>query len=492
MYYHISYVKIFQMRNPKRNTAKASWTEEDLKRAKKARAEGKPIREVARLYNIPVTTLYDRLKSGSTDTPNLGRKPVFSKHQEEDMAHHVVSLAKAFYGISPNELKRLAFEFAEKNGIPNNFNRAKCVAGDDWLAGFLKRNPSVSVRKPEATSLNRITGFNKIEVDKFFSNLSQLMDKHNFPPSRIFNMGESGLSCVQKPGTKGEKQVGAATSAERGRTITICCAVNAVGTYVPPMMIFPALRLKAEFGRGGPEGTAYACSESGWMTEELFYAWLQHFTSSVGVSKSNPVLLVLDNHSSHISLSSYNFCRENGVYLLSLPPHSSHRLQPLDVTFHGPLKTAFNKECDVHMREYSKIIMSDVPIIFKRAFIKVAKVEKGVSGFRTTGIYPLNPGIFSEEDFLGASARTVDENEIPEDGINSEEEIRVEDEENVSNTVSEDQDTSQKGIGHVSFAEISPIPGPSSKVGHRNSAAAGRKKQHSEHLTGTPMKETAF
>jgi len=39
--------------------------------------------------------------------------------------------------------------------------------------------------------------------------------------------------------SKGQKQVGKITSAERGKLITAVCAFNAAGTYVAQMLIFP-------------------------------------------------------------------------------------------------------------------------------------------------------------------------------------------------------------------------------------------------------------
>lgn len=464
------------MRNPIRKTTKAKWTEEDLQKAKDARASGRSIREVAREFNIPVTTLYDRLKSGNAEGPKMGRKPVFSKEQEEEMANHVILMAKAFYGVSAKALRRIAFEFAEKNNIPHNFSREKQEAGEDWLHGFLQRNPLISVRTPEATSLNRITGFNKSAVDRFFSNLSNLMDAHNFPPSRIFNMDESGLTCVQKPGKilapKGQKQVGAVTSAERGRTVTICCSMNASGTFVPPMIIYPGSRIQAECRRGGPDGTVYACSKSGWITEELFCTWLAHFATFVSATKSKPCLLILDNHSSHISLASYNFCKENGIYLLSLPPHCSHRLQPLDLTFYGPLKTAYNKECDIHLRSHSKVLMSDVSTIFNKAYMRVTNMEKAISGFRSAGIHPLDPEVFTEDDFLGANVRSVPAY-VQNDAAN------VEDSAEIAG-IPQNND----GGSYVSVADISPMPEPATEK-----RQGGRRKQQSEHLTSTPMKK---
>lgn len=42
------------------------------------------------------------------------------------------------------------------------------------------------------------------------------------------------------------------------------------------------------------------------------------------------------------------YARENGIVLLTLPPHCQHRMQPLDVGVYGPfksnLKIAFNDD----------------------------------------------------------------------------------------------------------------------------------------------------
>jgi hypothetical protein len=38
---------------------------------------------------------------------------------------------------------------------------------------------------------------------------------------------------------KGTKQVGGITSNERGVRVTLCLAVNRIGTNVPPMFLFP-------------------------------------------------------------------------------------------------------------------------------------------------------------------------------------------------------------------------------------------------------------
>nr|CAD7393524.1 unnamed protein product [Timema cristinae] len=109
----------------------------------------------------------------------------------------------------------------------------------------------------------------------------------------------------------------------------------------------------------------------------------------------------MNNHGSHITKEAYDFCKENFITLLSLPPHSSHRLQPLDVIFYGPLKKAYNKECDLYMKTHAneRITVYKVAELFNKAYTHVATLAKGISGFSCTGIFPMNPNVFSDEDF---------------------------------------------------------------------------------------------
>ena len=69
------------------------------------------------------------------------------------------------------------------------------------------------------------------------------------------------------------------------------------------------------------------------MNTELSLDWLNHFSKHVKPCEKYPVLLVLDNHISHCSLDAVMFCRNSFITLLSLPPHASHMMQPLNTEF---------------------------------------------------------------------------------------------------------------------------------------------------------------
>jgi len=139
--------------------------------------------------------------------------------------------------------------------------------------------------------------------------------------------------------------VGTVTSHERGQLVTTCCTVNALGNTIPPFMVFPRVYFKVHMLKGAPPGTAGSAHPSGWMTSVNFVSYLKHFIKYSHCALDQPVLLILDNHESHVSLDSIDPCKANGIVLLTIPPHCSHRLQPLDVAVHGPLKRYYSNAC---------------------------------------------------------------------------------------------------------------------------------------------------
>ena len=213
------------------------------------------------------------------------------------------------------------------------------------MYAFRRRNPDITLRAPESTSYARATGFNKPAIDKFYTLLECIIQKHGLNGSRIFNCDESGKrkrcsNKIQVIAKTGKRQVGSMTSADRGKNVTVIGTVSACGVYVPPCFVFPRKRPNLLLMDNAPESSKGFFNESGWMTGEVFKDYLNHFIEFVKPSTATPVLLILDGHALHTkNLSVIDLASSNGVIMLSLPPHTTHRLQPLDVGFFKPLQT---------------------------------------------------------------------------------------------------------------------------------------------------------
>lgn len=378
--------------------------------------DGQKIRNVAKSLKIPYTTLYRYYKKAtkfpSTQTirltPNYASKKVFSDAQEEKLVDYIIKCSQMFYGLTTADVRRLAYEMAKRNDVqvPQKWHETQ-LAGIDWLYHFRKRHESLSLRTPEGCSLSRATSFNRHNVGVFFDNLEDVMARE---PSfgdgtRVFNLDETSTMTVQKSGkvlaARGQKQVSKVTSAEKGTLVTTCYIVNAMGHALPPVMIFPRVHFKQHMIAGAPTGTLGLANPSGWMNSELFVRTMEHFIKHTQSSKENPSLLIMDNYEAHICLDAITLAKENGVTILTVPPHSTGKLQPLDVAIFRPFKIAYNAAVDSWlMRNAGKTFsIYEVAQSIKEAHLKSMTPANICSAFECTGIYPFNKDIFTDLDF---------------------------------------------------------------------------------------------
>lgn len=177
-----------------------------------------------------------------------------------------------------------------------------------------------------------------------------------------------------------------------------------VVTVSPPMFVFPRVNYRDYFIRGGPPGSVGAATKSGWMQAEEFLSFLKHFSNYVRPSIDKKVLVLLDNHESHLYLPGIDFCRENGIVLLSFPPHCSHKLQPLDRGVYGPFKKQINTAIDCWMKNNpgKRLSIYDVPEITTITLPLSATPKNIMSGFSATGVWPFNRTVFDDSEFSPA------------------------------------------------------------------------------------------
>lgn len=407
-----------------RKTDRQSWSEEEMANAVKAVVNGEMgYRKASNAFNVPQTTLERKVKkareqnisSEKAAEKKLGRyQSVFSKDQENELMQHILTLEERLFGLTLTDLRKLAFELAEANNINHPFNKEKQLAGKDWLYGFLKRHPKLSLRNPEPTSMARAKGFNRNAVGQFFDLLESLLKEHKFSPNEIYNVDETGIMTVPNKPSKvlalrGKKQVGALSSTERGVLVTAETCMNAAGNFMPVMFVFPRKRENPLLMDDAPPGSFAVYHESGWINKDTFLIWFKKFVEFSNPTREKPVLLILDGHNSHTkSLNLINLAREKNVILLCFPPHTTHRLQPLDVSFMAPLSAYYEQEVRRWLVNHPGRVVTiyQVGKLFNGAFTRAASVENAVKGFEKSGICPFNRNIFP--DHLFAPSETTE------------------------------------------------------------------------------------
>ena len=204
---------------------------------------------------------------------------------------------------------------------------------------------------------------------------------------------------------KGVKQVGQVTSRERGELVTMCAVVSATGVALPPVFVFPRKNYRDVFMNGAPEGSLGLVNQSGWMNGVNFVKVLEHIVKFTGCSTNHQIIVIMDNHESHINLNSVMFAKEKGINIVTLPPHTSNKTQPLDLSVFRPLKAYFNGAANVWMltNPGKTISIYQMVELMGEAWLKAATPLNIKSAFKTAGIWPLDRHVFRDEQFLPSS-----------------------------------------------------------------------------------------
>ncbi|KAI4465189.1 hypothetical protein MML48_3g00002243 [Holotrichia oblita] len=377
--------------NYKRKSNRQSWSSEDMLKAIEAVKDNRMgWKKASVMFNVPQVTLRRRAQEKNTHArgaiKSLGRfKTSLSGDLEQRLVTHILDLESRLH-------------------------------------------PNISLRVPEATSAARAQSFNRPQVQKYFAKLEETIQIYNIQATMIYNMDETKITTVQKTqkviAKKGKKQVGAITSAERSIHTTGVVCMSSSGSFIPPVLIFPRKKLNQALYDGAPIGTLPLYNESAYMTGDLFFKWIKHFVKFARPTAENKALLILDGHATHKTLEALEFAKKNHVILFCLPAHCTHRLQPLDVAFFGPLTTYYDQEVTAWLKTHPGRTVSiyQIASLFTRAYNKTATVGIALSGFKATGISPLNPNIFPDHLYLPSAATDIREDDTINDQQSTSEE----------------------------------------------------------------------
>jgi hypothetical protein len=150
------------------------------------------------------------------------------------------------------------------------------------------------------------------------------------------------------------------------------------------------------------EEVSFTASPSGWTNDSLALLWLHDFDkvsrAKIGQDTRQSRLLILDGHGSHVTLAFFEKCYQKRVILAVLPPHATHRLQPLDVGIFRPFAMKYslfleqwradrNFSCRFTKRDFYQVCL---PV-----YLQSFTLPNILSAWQKAGIFPRDASIIT-------------------------------------------------------------------------------------------------
>ena len=121
----------------------------------------------------------------------------------------------------------------------------------------------------------------------------------------------------------------------------------------------------------------------------------QTWRTLLQLNNKGTVILLLDGHSTHYCLDTINMAAQNQVIIFTLPPHTTHVMQPLDRRCFAPLKVSWRQICHqlIAKNPGKTVSQYDFCRLFSQAWLKTFSIENIVSSFRVNRVYPLDRSV---------------------------------------------------------------------------------------------------
>jgi len=176
--------------------------------------------------------------------------------------------------------------------------------------------------------------------------------------------------------------------------VTVIESINSTGWILPPLIIFKGQLHQLSWYESLLPDWMVGVSENGWTTDELGLIWLKKlfgpFTEGRKVGRYR--LLILDGHRSHVTAEFDRYCTEHDIIVLCMPPHSSHLLQPLDVSCFAVLKRSYEAAVQEQIRlGINYIDKSDFLQLYLRVRTIIYSFNTIQNRFKATSLVPFNP-----------------------------------------------------------------------------------------------------
>jgi hypothetical protein len=315
----------------------------------------KNISAVAKLHGVDRSTLSRRF-NGVTNPAKMQheKQQLLSPQQEKELIEYINMLTKR--GTLPTTaiVRNFAGDIAGK--LPGRcWSQRFCMRHQDALLSRYLKNIDIQRQKAE----------NPKALQAFYDVLEQKTKEYDILPQNTYNMDEKGFMIGVS--TK-QHRIFSKQAFQKGQIlaniqdgnrqwITVIATICADGSWLPPGVIF-AGNIRDTWVKDKVMDTFeghIGSTTNGWTDDKMGLYWLQQIFDRYSKPKARNGrdwrLLFSDGHGSHLNMEFIKWCDKHYILLAIYPPHSTHRLQPLDVSLFSPLATFYGQELDGYIHE---------------------------------------------------------------------------------------------------------------------------------------------
>lgn len=364
-----------------------------IRHAANALEQGKclSIRAAARQFQVPRSTLSDYLNRDDMITPAHESQMRLTMIQEDWLCDWIIEEDTRGWPPSIQRVRDMATAILRAQGD-------ETPLGKNWQDGFKKRNQRVKTMIGRRIEANRFNCATPEALNKFYDELEAVKSEFRVTDENTWNFDETGTglgACTngRVMASSSKKRTRCKKSIEREWVTSIECA-SATGTIILPLIIFKGASVQAQwFPHDHLPEWFYTHSQNGWTSNSHGLNWLKR----IFIPQTTPSdpdahrILICDGHGSHAQVDFMYEAYLHKIHLIFLPPHTSHILQPLDLTVFSILKQHYKKEV-----EALAILDDEIPVK-KYNFIAAYAMARDrlskqaiINGFRSSGIAPIN------------------------------------------------------------------------------------------------------
>lgn len=352
-------------------------------------------RAIADHSGVPRSTLHHRARGRRSIQSKAISQQYLAPSEEKAVVEFILQMADLGTPVRIKYIPAIAFSATRHR---SEADRPVKAPGPNWAKALETRNPELKARRVKALDWNRHERNIYEKVEHWFEETEKVLEDPAILPENVYNMDETGVMLSVLGSVKvlvGKDDTRDYRGARVKRTmVTAIECISADGSYLEPLVIWPATTHRSNWTTFSTPGWHYACSESGYTDSWISLEWLTRVFDPQTCERANgkPRVLICDGFGTHETLEILEHCFANNIKLCRLPSHTSHKLQPCDIAVFAPLKVAYRDNVE-------RMERGGVNTIGKQHFTSLYSPARAaaftrrniLAGWSKGGLYPFNP-----------------------------------------------------------------------------------------------------